>query len=763
MVSAVSVTASPTSSTLLERPRLMDALATPAPFVALVGPIGSGASTLLRQWAIHQTNVTWASADAIPDAAGAVLIIDDADGVDTEGWERIRSLRRTRPQLLVRVAVRSRSAVPAEEEAEFVHGLSFTVDETSEYLSNLSSQLDSRTVHLATGGSPAAVRAVAQLKTTRAEIVAGALAGLGPGALDRQHVGLAIPEVLTHELVRELGGPTDFIDEAERAGMGQWTVDAGHPLFVLTAPVRAATAKAHPTDDPEAVRNRAAEVLIAQGAWYGALVEGAAAGSLAVVDAALRGGGMPLLRMHGATIAAVLRGIHLWELRRWPVIAMAQALIYNARREHRVRAIELMGIALIGARSAPAGSAERGLLRLIESVLQRLLGVGDGGVKAAQAASRILRELPADEYHAIHGLLGDLHTHAAISLMAGGVRDDALAEFERGLATADRPGLDLLSYGGLAAINALAGDLVTAQNWVDTALKRPWPDAVLNEYAGCLLRIAQAKIAVERNDLDGAEEAIDSVWHIIDTVEYWPLLAHMRALIDICRGRAGGGLERFRALRRSRGSRLSRWYTRLLDLTESSLALAAGDHEAARAFAPRGGDAALVTIGVAHVAVFDGQYERALRMLGSIAAESPEERTSLAVLEAVVLRRLGRSGDAAVAARRACTVADAYGLKTPFLLLTAEDRELFDVAVPWGPPAGGAPGMAPKLTERERVILHELVESTNVNDIAERLHVSANTVKSQRRTLYRKLGATSRDEALAAAIAHGLLAPTATG
>lgn len=756
-------TALPTSSTLLERPRLLEVLSSHAPFVALVGPVGAGASTLLRQWATNQTNVTWAPVGAVPESIGDVLIIDDADAMDATGWSRIRALRRSRPQLLIRTAVHSHRTVPVVEEAEFVDDLYFTSEETREYLSVVASHLDPRAVHLATGGLPAAVRVVAYLKTTRASIVDEVLAGLRPGVLDPQHATLAIPEALTQEVVSELGGPADFIDRAEREGKGRWAADAGHPLFLLTTPVRAATAKEHPRDDQQIVRERAADVLLAQGAWYGALIEGAASGALSVVDAALKGGGMPLLRMHGPSIAARLRGIHLWELRRWPIIAMAEALIYNARHEHRVRAVELMGIALIGARSAPPGSAERALLRLIESVLQRLLGVGDGGVKAARAVSRILRELPADSAQAIEGLLGDLHTHAAISLMGGNERDDALAEFERGLTTADRPTIELLSYGGIAAIHALSGDLVTAQNWVDTTVKRSWSDSILNEYAGCLLRVAQAKIFLERDELDRAEEAIDSVWHIIDTVEYWPLLAHMRALIDIYRGRAAGGHEQFRALRRTRGTRISRTYTRLLDLTDSSLALAAGDLETARALTSRAADSPLVTIGTARVVVFDGQHEKALRMLGSIAADTPEERASLAALEAIVLRGLGRDADAALAARRAGTVANAYGLRTPFLLVPAEDRELFDAAASWPAPSVSTRKSPPRLTERERVILRELVDSASVNDIAARLHVSANTVKSQRTTLYRKLGASSREEALATAIAHGLLALPAHG
>lgn len=498
-------------------------------------------------------------------------------------------------------------------------------------------------------------------------------------------------------------------------------------------------------------------MLLKQGAWYGALVEGAASGSLATVDAALRGGGMPLLTQHGAQIGARLHGFHRGQLRRWPVTALALALIYNARHEYRLRAFELMGSALLGAGTAPSGSSERALLRVIESVLQRLIGLGDGGVKAARAATRILDELPPAQLRAIEGLLGDLRNHSAISLLNGGQPDEAAVQFERTLGTSTRPALELISFGGIAHLHAEAGDLATAQDWVDTALQRTWDPSLLGDYAGTLLRMAQARLFIESGDFDRADESLDSIWYIIDTIEYWPMLAHLRALVAIARGEADAGLERFRALRRRRGSRLSRVQARILDLTDSSLALAAGDLDAARALTSRPGDQLPVQIGAARVLVFEGQFERARTVLADIAVESPRDRASVAVFDAVVLRRLGRDDEAAVAARRARTITDAHGLSAPYLLVADDDRALFGDIFTWPAPSLPSADAAPRLTVRERVILGELVHSASVTEIAQRLHVSVNTVKSQRRSLYRKLRASSRDEALAVAGAHGVL------
>jgi LuxR family transcriptional regulator, transcriptional regulator of spore coat protein len=57
---------------------------------------------------------------------------------------------------------------------------------------------------------------------------------------------------------------------------------------------------------------------------------------------------------------------------------------------------------------------------------------------------------------------------------------------------------------------------------------------------------------------------------------------------------------------------------------------------------------------------------------------------------------------------------------------------------------------------RERVVLAELAEDVTLEDIARKLFVSRNTVKTQVRSIYRKIGASTRAEAAAWAEAAGL-------
>lgn len=62
--------------------------------------------------------------------------------------------------------------------------------------------------------------------------------------------------------------------------------------------------------------------------------------------------------------------------------------------------------------------------------------------------------------------------------------------------------------------------------------------------------------------------------------------------------------------------------------------------------------------------------------------------------------------------------------------------------------------VATRLTRRERVVLAELGRDATLEAIAVTLFVSRNTVKSQVRSIYRKIGVSTRAEAVAWAAGH---------
>ncbi|GAA1981228.1 hypothetical protein GCM10009718_17820 [Isoptericola halotolerans] len=69
------------------------------------------------------------------------------------------------------------------------------------------------------------------------------------------------------------------------------------------------------------------------------------------------------------------------------------------------------------------------------------------------------------------------------------------------------------------------------------------------------------------------------------------------------------------------------------------------------------------------------------------------------------------------------------------------------------------PVLDPGLTVREQVVLSNLSEEVTLEQIASKLFVTRNTVKSQVRSVYRKLGVSTRADAVAWARTVGMRTP----
>ena len=82
--------------------------------------------------------------------------------------------------------------------------------------------------------------------------------------------------------------------------------------------------------------------------------------------------------------------------------------------------------------------------------------------------------------------------------------------------------------------------------------------------------------------------------------------------------------------------------------------------------------------------------------------------------------------------------------------LAQEEHRLEDIR-------GGGGVLAESLTNAERRVLDVLPTHLSVCEIAEGLHISASTVKSHQKAIYRKLGVARRSDAVAAALRLGLL------
>ncbi|WP_430593231.1 LuxR C-terminal-related transcriptional regulator [Humidisolicoccus flavus] len=750
--------------TALERGHLLEQLASAPRSVSLLGPRGAGKTTVLQQFASREPRAIWYPSPQAGFDGSTIVLIDDAEQVTEKQWSEVVAAYAANPQLRVRIAAHSINAVPEKLRGEICDDLYFTRKEIGEYLSLRQSTASARIAELVTMGHPKSLAIIAQPGLTSEPSMRAALGHAATEPLPRHHSRLSVPHSLTAGLSQTLNADAEVLAEAERDGLGRWTLDVGVRVFNFTPTVRMATQLENPLS-PEARRRihlLAAQQLLHDEAYFGAVAEAAVSGQFEIVDAAIKRSGLTLLNATGPMLLTVLEGTPLRALRRHPITAFAVAVMYNARRKHVLKAVEFFGVALIGAKTAVRSPADRALMKAIESIALRVTNNLDGGLRAAVAAKTLLESLDDEERFELRGVLGDVHQHVAISLFYGGRFEAARAMFERASNTANRRATELAALGGIALTEALRGNVVEAEAWIATTFEQHWPSEMLNEYPGSFLTIAQAKVAIERGDFEAADEALQSLDPILETIEHWPVIAGVRALLDVLQGRAHAGQESFRALRqrRGRGIRNNRIARRVLDLSDSLLSLAVGNRSEAFSLASDDHDSPTVKLGVIRNLIFQDQNAKALELLSKTEGVSPESKLLRLTLQTLVLHRLGREEEAEITLRSVTALVQSFGVRSPLMLIPASERALFADLLLDAPTPLEQTESAPTLTSREQVVLEALLKESNLDSIARTLQVSPNTVKSQKRSLFRKLQVNTREHALARALSLGLLGET---
>jgi len=143
-------------------------------------------------------------------------------------------------------------------------------------------------------------------------------------------------------------------------------------------------------------------------------------------------------------------------------------------------------------------------------------------------------------------------------------------------------------------------------------------------------------------------------------------------------------------------------------------------------------------------------------------------RLELLLLMALATHRMGDAESSAEMTRRALALYPLTGLLRPFATLDPVDLEaLFDNAgevLPDDDLARVREQAPPfrqritliQLTPREELLVKALASTASRKQIADDLYVSVNTIRKQLATLYRKLGVSTRAEALARLARLGL-------
>ena len=657
-----------------------------------------------------------------------------------------------------------------------------------------------RAVQGATAGHALLTRVVLELTAKESlapEEVAGRVATLGAGLLagvfgdaadpaKRDFAArISVAEVLTPRLATALSGRADareLLEDAEARGFAT-RLPGPEPLYVIDDSVRLALRAELVQRFPAEVRS-----LVRIVAEWGfdhrrtleALRHALSIDDIPLAARAVEGDFYGLIE-HVDEVVRLLGSRQMIAYRNHPMLAMVLAFAYmhHDAKRNRLRAAEALLAALAFSRTPADKSSPmmRAVLTAAQCGMARGMGRADSGLPLARRAVGMLRDLGLSERDQMPDSIAHVAVHVGLSLYYGGATDEALVMLG-GLASLSRDENMQGHFEGralISAVYAVDGRVLQAREGAIRLRPPVWPRELLEGMLGAGYQAAEAVMALEAGDYTSAVQRSTTMLDRIPTLEHWPWHAWVRSLALIAEGRAAEGLDLLDADMRT-GARmgLGRRMRELLSSTRALLLAADGRYsEAHRAVAGNAADSAVRAIAKARIHLLQSEPERALGCLQHFALEDqpPRQWVEILLLRAVCAHRMQRPDLRDDLTERALALCAEFGLRHPFALVSPSDRSALlagmedraDAAVldairamRWYWPE---PLSVVALTPRERQVLRELALGRPVAQVASSLGISANTVKTQTRGLYRKLGVTSREQAVERAGALGLLDP----
>jgi LuxR family maltose regulon positive regulatory protein len=471
------------------------------------------------------------------------------------------------------------------------------------------------------------------------------------------------------------------------------------------------------------------------------------------------------------------------EQRAEPAVAAALAMVRLCRGDPD-SAVAYLDLAALGLdESAP----DRLVIELWLAMLRLIRQPDDGSIAFCRSlAEKARASVGRQSEHQALGLLW--LALGTVLLCRWEIADSAsaLTAADHQLTAAGTSSLATRARGWLALTAALSGDLAAA-----AAASGRLRNAVPAEPAAeCLATIAAAQVAIERDDLHLAQRLLDEADPAM--ICQLPGEPDIAVLLTMSRARAAlaeGDMERAGDLARLAREKYEK-AGHVLSVLDADIALRAGDLGlAAAALGPAVGGGGTgrrpqrpdQAAARARLLLAEGDPAAALSMALTVAHEDAggadvvlrptlRNRVTALLTAAVAARRTGTDDKAAKLLEEALTSAEPHELYRPFLdgggavhsaiaLLispsspaagfAARVHERF-VCQPSSRAAGtGSAGHeTPALTTSELAVLRLLRSYMSNQDIADTLFLSVNTVKTHLRSVYYKLGVSSRREAV---------------
>ncbi len=576
----------------------------------------------------------------------------------------------------------------------------------------------------------------------------------------------------------------ELLELLERQGFGRWIPYAyRHPVFQYVDSVRSAFLRELRRRDVGAYRRsagRTAQWLVGYGDHELAfqLALDAADYPLAVRVY------LDLLRIYPESyltdrLLRPLNSVPHHVLCAHPMLAFALGLARLTDPVTRGTARDAFAIAVEHRATSPiAGPDIDGFINLsLRAVSRRFVGDFNGSARESLAATAKLGGVSADRLDELREPIAMILRQLSFSLLQGGQPDAAVAVLSRS-ASLSRLGSTrnyALSY--LVGAHAFAGELPRARAALSQIDPAAWPRDHASIYLNAMTTVGESLLHSDAMEFDRAVGVIDRGWYT-ETAEFWPLLTAALLVAKVGSGEALAQTRRVQsvldaalppngvgdnlATRTLHGFLAIAWLS--AGRAGAAERLLSGDHDDGRA--------ELAAARALHLLLTGSAGQVIARLPGWLATAGHSVRSKAATLTFGAAAAL-RTGDGSMAVsllRRAEELTAVHGVQVHLAWLPIDDRRaLAELCRHAGATSIGErldavtvdvmPAQVSQiaLTGRESVVLAALTTTASREEIARRLQVSANTVKTQIRHIYRKLGVNDRAAALRAAIEHQLL------
>lgn len=586
---------------------------------------------------------------------------------------------------------------------------------------------------------------------------------------------LTIPTYAIRETLAVLCRDVDAaLGNAEALGLLHWDYDQGRPVWSIADPARSLLLSWLTQADP--LRSRALHAVTARahaqhGYHFGAFEMAILARDYAFAAQLLDAFSDEPTRVHHRTVIDLLEGVGTQVLREHPALKLGLALTLAYRFE--------------GLRSRSTALYQRATRQILRNVdrsrptahiidLGRLANtyqVLGNFRRYRKMAERLMESVDTLESHVLMDAGVSVHAamlRAAGSLLSAGDYDGAGKLAARLSSVAqDHSELFYSAVAVIALVAARAGRIREANRLLGSLDAMGVPATVKNGLRGYAAEVARALISLEQGDTNTAQRIIDDIHDVAARTPHWPLLAAVGALRALVDGDPQDGLTVLgRQVENAGRPAIAPAAARYLASVRALLFLADGRHgEALREIRHHGRTES--GFGALYSFVSGSTEEALVRASAQLHRDDTTVTDQLlsAAVASAASRQLGAT-DAVVEYRRlAVSVSEENEYRSPLQWLPAASiewlAEVIDVS-----PLKGDRSLFPLeertqvvLTDREQAVIRAAVTCKNRSEIAQRLHVSENTVKSQLKSIYTKLGVNTREDAVVRAAELGLIAP----